>query len=165
MLTDWRPVVYDCLLTTTTWLYPHIASPAKKAKPSCRDAPQVNNKARGRRGTLLSRLVSTCTRIGFTFTVAGHPVTAGHFVCKLTSQVGGLGKVRISCFPKATATWHGRESNPRPPDCESDSLTTLPRCPRTAGFCLKGYSETSPYRPPLYRHSCIPPAFGRLAAI
>ncbi|GFR57848.1 hypothetical protein ElyMa_000013000 [Elysia marginata] len=54
MLTDlinWRPVVYDCLLTTTTWLYPHIAIAAKQAKPSCRDGPQVNNKARGRRGT------------------------------------------------------------------------------------------------------------------
>ncbi|GFR59365.1 hypothetical protein ElyMa_001792200 [Elysia marginata] len=44
-------------------------------------------------------------------------------------QVGGLGKVRVNCFPKATATWHGRESNPRPPDRESDALTTLPRCP------------------------------------
>ncbi|GFR69594.1 hypothetical protein ElyMa_005635800 [Elysia marginata] len=52
MLTDlinWRPVVYDCLLTTTTWLYPHIASAVKQAKPSCRDGPQVNNKAQGRR--------------------------------------------------------------------------------------------------------------------
>ncbi|GFS02749.1 hypothetical protein ElyMa_002871700, partial [Elysia marginata] len=43
-------------------------------------------------------------------------------------QVGGLRKVRVNCFPKATATWHGQESNPRPPDRESDSLTTLPRC-------------------------------------
>ncbi|GFS23256.1 sodium- and chloride-dependent glycine transporter 1-like [Elysia marginata] len=67
-------------------LSPHIASAAKQAKPSCRDGPQVNNKARGRRGTLLSRLVSTCTRIGFTVTVAGHLVTAGHFVCRFTSQ-------------------------------------------------------------------------------
>ncbi|GFS13038.1 Ral GTPase-activating protein subunit beta [Elysia marginata] len=82
MLTDlinWRPVVYDCLLTTTTWLYPHIASADKQAKPSCRGGPQVNNEARGRRGMLLSHLVSTCTRIGFTVTVAGHLVTAGHF--------------------------------------------------------------------------------------
>ncbi|GFR66161.1 hypothetical protein ElyMa_001963100 [Elysia marginata] len=44
-------------------------------------------------------------------------------------EVGGLGKVRVNCFPKATATWHGREPNPRPPDRESDALTTLPRCP------------------------------------
>ncbi|GFR78229.1 conserved uncharacterized protein [Elysia marginata] len=44
-------------------------------------------------------------------------------------QVGGLGKVRVNCFPKAIATWHGRESNPRPPDLESDALTTPPRCP------------------------------------
>ncbi|GFR79279.1 transposase [Elysia marginata] len=42
-------------------------------------------------------------------------------------QVGGLRKVRVNCFPKATATWHGRESHPRPPDRESDALTTLPR--------------------------------------
>ncbi|GFR61191.1 hypothetical protein ElyMa_000097400 [Elysia marginata] len=44
-------------------------------------------------------------------------------------QMGGLRKVRVNCFPKAAATWHGRESNPRPPDRESDALTTLPRCP------------------------------------
>ncbi|GFS13451.1 hypothetical protein ElyMa_004884700 [Elysia marginata] len=44
-------------------------------------------------------------------------------------QEGGLGKVRVNCFPKAIATWHGRESNPRPPDLESDALTTPPRCP------------------------------------
>ncbi|GFR79445.1 hypothetical protein ElyMa_000556600 [Elysia marginata] len=44
-------------------------------------------------------------------------------------EVGGLGKVRVKCFPKAIATWHGRESNPRPPDLESDALTTPPRCP------------------------------------
>ncbi|GFR80126.1 hypothetical protein ElyMa_000573700 [Elysia marginata] len=44
-------------------------------------------------------------------------------------QVGGLGKVRVNCFPQAIATWHGRESNPRPPDLESDALTTPPRCP------------------------------------
>ena len=43
-------------------------------------------------------------------------------------QVGGLGKVRVNCFPKAITTWLGRESNPRPPDPESDALTTLPRC-------------------------------------
>ncbi|GFR96811.1 hypothetical protein ElyMa_000978100 [Elysia marginata] len=46
----------------------------------------ARNKARGKRGTLLSRHVSTCTRIGFTVTVAGHLVTAGHFVCRFTSQ-------------------------------------------------------------------------------
>ena len=40
-------------------------------------------------------------------------------------QVGGLGKVRVNCFPKAITTWLGRESNPRPPDPESDALTTL----------------------------------------
>ena len=42
-------------------------------------------------------------------------------------QVGGLGKVRVNCFPKAITTWLGWESNPRPPDPESDALTTLPR--------------------------------------
>ncbi|GFR99374.1 dymeclin [Elysia marginata] len=35
---------------------------------------------------LLSRLVSTCMRIAFTVTVAGHLVTASHFVCRFTSQ-------------------------------------------------------------------------------
>ncbi|GFR84566.1 hypothetical protein ElyMa_006004000 [Elysia marginata] len=44
-------------------------------------------------------------------------------------QVGGLGKVRVNCFHKAIAPWHGRESNPRSPDLESDALTTPPRCP------------------------------------
>ena len=44
-------------------------------------------------------------------------------------QGGGLGKVRVNCFPKAITTWLGRESNPRPPDPESDALTTLRRCP------------------------------------
>ena len=44
-------------------------------------------------------------------------------------QVGGLGKVRVNCFPKAITTWLGWESNPRSPDPESDALTTLPRCP------------------------------------
>ena len=44
-------------------------------------------------------------------------------------QVGGLGKVWVNCFPKAITTWLGWESNPRPPDPESDALTTLPRCP------------------------------------
>ncbi|GFS19046.1 hypothetical protein ElyMa_001536900 [Elysia marginata] len=39
-------------------------------------------------------------------------------------QVGGLGKVRVNCFPKAIATWHDRETNPRPPDLEPDALTT-----------------------------------------
>ena len=47
-------------------------------------------------------------------------------------QVGGLGKVRVNCFPKAITTWLGWESNPRPPDPESDALTTLPRCPHAA---------------------------------
>ncbi|GFR64045.1 macrophage mannose receptor 1-like [Elysia marginata] len=42
-------------------------------------------------------------------------------------QVGGLGEVWVNCFPKAIATWHGRESNQLPPDLESDALTTLPR--------------------------------------
>ena len=36
-------------------------------------------------------------------------------------QVGGLGKVRVNCFPKAITTWLGWESNPQPPDPESDS--------------------------------------------
>ncbi|GFS27186.1 hypothetical protein ElyMa_005244100 [Elysia marginata] len=46
-------------------------------------------------------------------------------------QVDGLGQVRVNCFSKAIATWHGRESNPRPPDLESDALTTPPRRPET----------------------------------
>ncbi|GFS27646.1 hypothetical protein ElyMa_005290100 [Elysia marginata] len=50
-------------------------------------------------------------------------------VVEVVVVVGGQGKVRVNCFPKATATWHGRESNPRPPDRESDALTTPPRCP------------------------------------
>ncbi|GFR83076.1 hypothetical protein ElyMa_005967100 [Elysia marginata] len=37
-------------------------------------------------------------------------------------QVDGLGKVWVNCFPKAIATQHGQESNPRPPDLESDGL-------------------------------------------
>ncbi|GFS07635.1 protein SZT2 [Elysia marginata] len=44
-------------------------------------------------------------------------------------QVGGLGKVWVNCFPKAIATWHGQELNPRPPDLQADALTTTPRCP------------------------------------
>ena len=61
--------------------------------------------------------------------VAGHitnslPIAGYPFL-----QVGGLGKVRVNCFPKAITTWLGWESNPRPPDPESDALTTLPRCP------------------------------------
>ena len=44
-------------------------------------------------------------------------------------QVGGLGKFRVNCFPKAITIWLGWESNPRPPDPESDALTTVPRCP------------------------------------
>ncbi|GFS12936.1 hypothetical protein ElyMa_003123700 [Elysia marginata] len=44
-------------------------------------------------------------------------------------QVVGLVKVRVNCFPKVIATWHGQESNPRPSDLESESLTTPPRCP------------------------------------
>ncbi|GFR85204.1 hypothetical protein ElyMa_000690400 [Elysia marginata] len=94
MLTDlinWRPVVYDCLPGST----PHIASAAKQAKPSCRDGPQVDNKARGRRGTQQSTrkegyaFVAPCLHLHahFTVTVAGHLVTAGHFVCRFTSQV------------------------------------------------------------------------------
>ncbi|GFR71185.1 alternative oxidase [Elysia marginata] len=56
-------------------------------------------------------------------------ITNSRMACSgvLILQVGGLRKVRVNCFPKATATWHGRESNPRPPDRESDALTTLPR--------------------------------------
>ncbi|GFR94983.1 hypothetical protein ElyMa_000932800 [Elysia marginata] len=41
----------------------------------------------------------------------------------------GLGKVGVNSFPKAITTWHGGETNPRPPDLESDALTTPPRCP------------------------------------
>ncbi|GFR97861.1 hypothetical protein ElyMa_001004500 [Elysia marginata] len=51
-------------------------------------------------------------------------------------QVGGLGKVRVNCFPNATATRHGRKSNPRPPDRESDALTTLPRYPLGLGLLM-----------------------------
>ncbi|GFS00160.1 hypothetical protein ElyMa_006391100 [Elysia marginata] len=39
---------------------------------------------------------------------------------------GWTGESLVNCFPKAIATWHGRESNPRPPDLESDALTTPP---------------------------------------
>ena len=58
--------------------------------------------------------------------VAGayHKVIACSWVPIL--QVGGLGKVWVNCFPKAITTWLGWESNPRPPDPESDALTTLP---------------------------------------
>ncbi|GFR83352.1 hypothetical protein ElyMa_004121600 [Elysia marginata] len=52
-------------------------------------------------------------------------------------QVNGLGKMRVNFFPKAIATWHGREPNPRPPDLESDALPILPRCP----FYLKGFRK------------------------
>ncbi|GFS06696.1 hypothetical protein ElyMa_001231800 [Elysia marginata] len=44
-------------------------------------------------------------------------------------QVDGPGKILVNCFSKAIATWRGRESNPRPPDLESDALTTPPCCP------------------------------------
>ena len=54
---------------------------------------------------------------------ANHKLIACSWVPIL--QVGGLGKVRVNCFPKAITTWLGRESNPRPPDPESDALTTL----------------------------------------
>ena len=59
-------------------------------------------------------------------------------------QVGGLGKVWVNCFPKAITTWHGWESNPRPPDPESDALTTLPRCPCPCVWCLSSapFSKT-----------------------
>ncbi|GFR77185.1 hypothetical protein ElyMa_000502900 [Elysia marginata] len=52
-------------------------------------------------------------------------------------QVGGLGKVRVNCIPMAIATWYCRESNPRPPDLESDPLTTPPRCPVVNALLLK----------------------------
>ncbi|GFR61856.1 hypothetical protein ElyMa_005441800 [Elysia marginata] len=59
------------------------------------------------------------------------------------AKVDGLGKVRVNCFPKAIATWHGRDSNPRPPDLESEALTTLPRCPhktlRSIRSCTVNY--------------------------
>ncbi|GFR82802.1 hypothetical protein ElyMa_002372700 [Elysia marginata] len=53
-------------------------------------------------------------------------------------HVGGFGKVRVNCFPKATATWHSRESSPRSPDQDSNALTTLPRVLVTVGFLLVG---------------------------
>ncbi|GFS02535.1 hypothetical protein ElyMa_004609200 [Elysia marginata] len=52
-------------------------------------------------------------------------------------QVDGLGKVWVNCFPKAIATQHGQESNPRPPDLESDALTTPPRCPYLSALLPK----------------------------
>ena len=52
-------------------------------------------------------------------------------------QVGGLGKVRVNRFPKTITTWLGWESNPRPPDSESDALTTLPHCPLSTVFTLR----------------------------
>ena len=54
-------------------------------------------------------------------------------------QVGGLGKVRVNCFPKAITTWLGWESNPRPPDPESDALTTLPYSSYVPLFVCMGY--------------------------
>ncbi|GFS22185.1 hypothetical protein ElyMa_006944200 [Elysia marginata] len=45
------------------------------------------------------------------------------------TYVCGLGKVRIKCIPQAIATWHDRNSNPRPQDHEPDALTTLPPRP------------------------------------
>ncbi|GFR78782.1 nucleolar protein 10 [Elysia marginata] len=58
-------------------------------------------------------------------------VTSSRTACSWVPilQVGGMRKVRVNCFPKAIATWHGRESNSRPPGLESDALTTQPRCP------------------------------------
>ena len=56
-------------------------------------------------------------------------------------QVGGLGTVWVNCFPKAITTWLGWESNPRPPDPESDALTTLPRCPVVVVIPLIGNKE------------------------
>ncbi|GFS21315.1 hypothetical protein ElyMa_001591600 [Elysia marginata] len=53
---------------------------------------------------------------------------------------------RINCFPKATATWHGRVSNPRPPDLESDALTTLPRCPYLLQLLSRTSLENSGFR-------------------
>ena len=69
--------------------------------------------------------------------VAGayHKVIACSWVPIL--QVGGLGKVWVNCFPKAITTWLGWESNPRPPDPESDALTTLPRCPYSSSDRLQ----------------------------
>ena len=58
-------------------------------------------------------------------------------------QVGGLGKVRVNCFPKAITTWLGRESNQRPPDPESDALTTLPRCHLLLKFSVTTEDFTS----------------------
>ena len=55
-------------------------------------------------------------------------------------QVGGLGKVRVNCFPKAITTWLGWESNRRLPDPESDALTTLPHCPRCQKFGFSCFS-------------------------
>ena len=49
----------------------------------------------------------------------------------------GWGKVRVNCFPMAITTWLGWESKPRPPDPESDALTTLPRCPLRRGTTKK----------------------------
>ncbi|GFS06773.1 hypothetical protein ElyMa_001234100 [Elysia marginata] len=62
-------------------------------------------------------------------------------------QVGGLGNVRVNCFPKAIATWHGRELNPRPPDLEYDALTTLPRCPYRVRADLVQLSSIHHYFP------------------
>ena len=75
-------------------------------------------------------------------------------------QVGGLGKVRVNCFPKAFTTWLGWESNPRPPDSESDALTTVkilyhkqgnsrPKPAMGTNFCLYGQMRS----PTLYTRS------------
>ncbi|GFS26322.1 acid-sensing ion channel 4 [Elysia marginata] len=58
-------------------------------------------------------------------------ITNLRIVCSsvLILKVGGLGKFKVNCFPKAIATWHGQESNPRLPDFESEAVTILPRDP------------------------------------
>ncbi|GFS09737.1 macrophage mannose receptor 1 [Elysia marginata] len=57
--------------------------------------------------------------------VAGH-ISNSRKACSWVPilQVYGQGKVRVNCFPEAIATWHGQESNPRPPDLVPDALTT-----------------------------------------
>ncbi|GFS05080.1 hypothetical protein ElyMa_006512400, partial [Elysia marginata] len=63
-------------------------------------------------------------------------ITNSRVACSWTPilQVDGLWKVRVNIFSKAIAAWHDRELNPRPPDLESDALTTLPRCPQREGL-------------------------------
>ena len=56
-------------------------------------------------------------------------------------QVGGLGKVWVNCFPKAITTWLGWESNPRPPDPESDALKRSEPLILCTSYCTEWFTK------------------------